>query len=364
MIDFLDLKAVNTSYEKEIKQAVLRVIDSGWYVLGSECESFEKQFAEYLGVDYAVGTGNGLDSLTLILQAYGFSKGDEIIVPANTYFATISAICLCGCIPVFIEPEQETFNIDPKLVEKAVTGKTKAILAVHLYGRTAKMQQLKTIASKYNIKLIEDCSQAHGAELDGIKAGCLGDAAGFSFYPSKNFSAIGDAGAVVTNDKGLNEKVRRLRNYGASEKDVFVDIGRNSRMDEIQAAVLGIKLKYLNSDNEKRRFAANYYINHINNPQIKLPKMPAEKKSHVWHQFVIRCNDRDALAQYLADNGIGTCVHYPLPPHKQQALSQYNNISLPITEQIHREVLSLPIHTLLTKEDLNMVAAIINKWSN
>jgi len=343
MIPLLNLKEICAQYADELKDAVSRVIDSGWYILGEEVLAFEHEFAEYCGVKHCIGVSNGFDALKLILQAYEFGFGDEIIVPSNTYIASILAISEIGATPVLVEPKLETFNIDPYLIEKHITEKTKAILAVHLYGQCAEMEIIQNIANKRNLKVIEDAAQAHGAMLNGKKTGNLGDAAGFSFYPGKNLGALGDAGAVTTNDDNLAKKIRALRNYGSHKKYEHVYKGFNHRLDEIQAAMLRIKLKYLDQENEARREIVNLYQKGIRNNNIILPISPVNPSEHVWHLFVIRSRDRERLQRYLGNRGIQTVIHYPIPPHKQLAYTEWGDISYPISEQIHREVLSIPL---------------------
>lgn len=360
-IPFLSLKPVNEQYRAELDAAIQRVLDKGWYLLGQEITDFENAFAEFCGVKNCVGVGNGLDALTLIIKAYGFSSGDEIIVPANTYIATILAISQNGCTPVLVEPDINTYNINPDLIEAAITPKTKAIMVVHLYGQAVEMEKVWPIAQKYNLKVIEDSAQAHGALYQGRRTGSLGDASGFSFYPGKNLGCLGDGGAVTTNDDELAERVRALRNYGSEIKYQHLFKGVNSRLDEIQAAMLSVKLKYLDQDNQKRRAVARFYRENIVNPQIVLPQVKNEE-SHVWHIFAVRCARRDELQKYLSDNGIGTQIHYPIPPHKQQAYSEWNTLSLPIAEQISREELSLPMSPVLTQQEIEYVVERINQF--
>lgn len=371
MIPFLDLKKINKQYEKEIKEAVNRVIDSGWYILGEEVKSFEEEFANYCGTKHCIGVGNGLDALKLIIRGYKelgtFKEGDEIIVPANTYIATILAVSEENLKPVLVEPELNTYNINPDLIEEKITEKTKAIMVVHLYGQTCEMEKIWNIAKKYNLKIIEDSAQAHGAKYKDKKAGNLGDAGGFSFYPGKNLGALGDGGAVTTNDKNLAEVIKAVRNYGSHKKYENLYKGINSRLDEIQAAVLRVKLKHLEDETSMRRKIADWYIKNINNNLIKLPLDKSidviNYKNHVWHLFVIRTENRDKLQKYLQENGIQTLIHYPVPPHKQKAYKELNYLSLPITEKIHREVLSLPISPVQTLEDTKYIVEVINRYS-
>jgi dTDP-4-amino-4,6-dideoxygalactose transaminase len=361
MIKFLDLYKINQRYRNEIDLAVNRVLDSGRYLSGKENENFCSNFADYCGVKYCIGVANGLDALNIIIKAYGFSNGDEIIVPANTYIASILAISQNDCTPILVEPNIDTYTIDPDLIEEKITSKTKAIIAVHLYGQAAEMDKIWHLAKKYNLKIIEDSAQAHGAIYDGRRTGNLGDASGFSFYPGKNLGALGDGGAITTNDKDLYEKVKAIANYGSYVKYHNIYKGVNSRLDEIQAAVLNVKLKFLDKDNRTRRKIAKFYIENIKSPHIVTPKVNNED-SHVWHVFVIRTKRRDELRKYLEDNGIQIVIHYPIPPHKQVAYKELNNLSFPITEKIHNEVLSLPISPVMTKGEVLFVIDILNKW--
>lgn len=366
MIKFLDLLQINLLHQKEIEERLLKTFRSGWYLLGNEVKSFEKSLSEYIGVKHSIGVANGLDALRLIFKAYIelgiMHPGDEVIVPANTYIASILAITDNKLVAVFVEPNINTFNIDLAKVESAISPKTKAVMIVHLYGQAIFSDGLKDLANKHNFRIIEDNAQAIGAEFNGIKTGNLGDAAGFSFYPGKNLGAIGDAGAVTTNDDILAQTIRTLANYGSKEKYVNKYQGLNSRLDEIQAAVLDVKLKYLDAENNRRREIAKYYIENINHPDIILPQWPADGKAHVWHIFVIRTKERARLQQYLAWNDIQTLIHYPTPPTQQEAYKEYNHLSFPITEQIHDEVLSLPISPVLMNEEIEKVATIINNY--
>ena len=338
MIPFLDLKKINAAYQAEIQAAINRVVDSGWYILGEEGQRFEKEFAAFCDSRHCVGTGNGLDALTLIFKAFDFPKGSEVIVPANTYIASILAIVHAGLTPVLVEPELETYNLDPNRIEEKITSKTKAILLVHLYGQLADVEAISSISSNYDLKLIEDAAQAHGAtDPNGKKAGSLSDAAAFSFYPSKNLGALGDGGAVCSNDDLLIERIRVLRNYGSPIKYKNQFIGLNSRLDEMQAAILSVKLAGLENETLGRRTIAKKYREGISNSKIHLPKCITEE-GHVWHLFVIRTSNRDDLQEYLRENGVQTVIHYPIPPHQQEAFSNWNDQSFPITEQIHKEV--------------------------
>lgn len=365
MIKFLDLKEINLKHSVELTNAFTRVLNSGWFIMGEELRRFEQKFANYCGTKHAIGVANGLDALILIIRAYKelglFEEGDEIIVPSNTYIASILAISANNLKPVLVEPELDTYNLDVNRVEDAITSKTKGILPVHLYGQLCDMEGLKKIALKYNLKVIEDCAQSHGASLNDKKAGNFGDAAGFSFYPGKNLGALGDAGAVTTNDDNLAETIRALLNYGSNVKYRNEFKGINSRLDELQAALLEVKLQTLDQDTARRRFIANKYMLEIRNDKIILPKV-SNHQSHVWHLFVVRCNNRDYLQQYLADNGIQTVIHYPIPPHKQNAYIEWNELSFPISEKIHKEVLSLPISNVITDSEVDFIIQIINQY--
>ncbi|OQB40087.1 MAG: dTDP-3-amino-3,6-dideoxy-alpha-D-galactopyranose transaminase [candidate division CPR1 bacterium ADurb.Bin160] len=365
MIKFLDLHQINQQYREQINTAIKEVLDSGYYILGQKVKEFETNFANYIGTKYCVGTANGLDALTLILKAYKelevMKDDDEVIVPANTFIASILAISQNNLVPVLVEPDINTYNIDPDLIEEKITKKTRAIIVVHLYGQSVKMDKIWEIAKKYNLKIIEDSAQAHGVMYKDKKTGNLGDISGFSFYPGKNLGAIGDAGAVTTNDKKLAEIVRALGNYGSKEKYINDYKGTNSRLDEIQAAILNIKLKYLDSDNKKRRLIALYYLNNIKNPKIILPKI-TNFDEHNFYVFVVRTNNRDQLQKHLADNKIGSLIHYPIPPHKQIAYKEWNKLSFPITEQIHNEILSIPISPVLNQNKVRKIVNVLNKF--
>lgn len=363
MIPFLDVKAINERYFHEITAAIRRVLESGWYIDGKEVAAFEREFAAYCGTKHCIGVANGLEALTLIFQALGIGKGDEVIVPANTYIASILAISRNQATPILVEPNLTSYNLDPDFIEAYITPRTKAILVVHLYGQVAKMERIKEIADKYNLKIIEDAAQAHGAMLKGVKAGNLGDAAGFSFYPGKNLGALGDAGAITTNDDALADKLRILRNYGSQKKYEHLKKGGNSRLDELQAAILRVKLHTLDADNEHRRIIAHYYLKQIQNSKIILPVVEnGDDLSHVWHLFVIRTCKRDVLKAYLTEHEIQTHIHYPIPPHKQKAYLEWNKRRLPITEKIHEEVLSLPISPVMTMSQVKRVVDVINQF--
>lgn len=365
MIKFLDLQKVTEKYADEIHAAVNRVVDSGWYLQGAENERFEAEYSSYIGTRHTVGCANGLDALYLILRAYvelGVMRaGDEIIVPANTYIASILAVSQNGLKPVLVEPDIATYQIDDSLIEKAVTPRTKGVMIVHLYGRCAYTERIGDICRRHGLKLIEDNAQAHGCLFGGRKTGSLGDAAGHSFYPGKNLGAFGDAGAVTTDDDELAAAVRALANYGSQKKYVFRYCGRNSRMDEIQAAVLRVKLSHLDEDVAVRKRVAQYYIDNIRNPQITLPDM-RDSDAHVFHIFPVRCGRRDDLQRYLTENGVQTIIHYPIPPHKQECYKEWNDLSLPITELIHREELSLPMSPVMTDDDIRGVVEAINDF--
>ena len=383
MIKFLDLKGITDLYADEIKQAVDSVIDSGWYLQGNANKQFESDYAQYIGTNYCVGVANGLDALIWIYRAYiemgVMQPGDEVIVPANTYIASILAITENGLKPVLVEPDITTLEIDDKLIEQAITPRTKSILIVHLYGRCAYTEKIGELCRKYNLKLVEDNAQAHGccysiengklkiennesaANFIFKKTGSLGDAAGHSFYPGKNLGAFGDGGAVTTNDPELADCVRALANYGSQRKYVFKYCGRNSRLDEIQAAILDVKLCHLDEDNSRRQHVAKYYYEHINNPLITMPTRLSDE-NNVYHIFPVLCPERDRLQQYLTENGIQTLIHYPIPPHKQECYKEWNNISLPITEQIHQQELSLPISQVLTDQEAREIVGILNTF--
>lgn len=366
MVKFLDLQKITQKYSDEIHEAVSRVIDSGWYLQGKENEKFEMNYAQYIGTKCTIGCANGLDALIWIFRAYiemgVMQLGDEVIVPANTYIASLLAITENGLKPVLIEPSIETYQIDDTKIEAAITERTKAVLIVHLYGQCAYTEKIGELCRKYNLKLVEDNAQAHGCKFQGRKTGSLGDAAGHSFYPGKNLGAFGDAGAVTTNDEKLAKTVRAIANYGSQKKYVFKYCGRNSRLDEVQAAVLDVKLKHLDEDVAIRKKIARYYIEHITNPNIVTP-MVKDWDAHVFHIFTVRTQRRDDLQQYLVENGVQTIIHYPIPPHKQECYKEWNNLSFPITEQIHDEELSLPISPVMTKGEVETVVKVLNDWS-
>ena len=363
MIKFLDLKAITDKYSTEIKEAVNRVIDSGWYLQGNEVKNFESNYAHYIGTPHCIGVANGLDALRLILKAYielgVMQEGDEVIVPANTYIASILAITDNRLKPVLVEPNIDTYQLDDRLIEAAITSKTKAIMIVHLYGQCAYTENIGILCKKYNLKLIEDNAQAHGCIFKGKKTGSLGDAAGHSFYPGKNIGGLGDAGAVTTNDDKLAEVVRALANYGSSKKYVFDYQGLNSRLDEIQAAVLDVKLTHIESDTQLRKDVARYYMDNIKHSDIILPQI-TDWDAHVFHIFPIRTTRRDELQSFLTSKGVQTLIHYPIPPHKQACYGEWNNLFFPITEKIHQEELSLPISQVIAAKEVEKVVEIIN----
>lgn len=359
MIPFLNLKAINERFKTEFEESFQEVLQSGWYLQGEQNKAFEKEFAKYCEAAHCIGCANGLDALRLSIKALGLGMGDAIIVPANTYIASVLAISDNGCTPVLVEPDIETYNINPDLIESHITPHTKAIMVVHLYGQVAQMDKICALAKKYNLKVIEDCAQAHGAVFQGRKVGSFGDISGFSFYPGKNLGALGDGGAVITNDDTLAQKVRALANYGSFVKYENLYKGLNSRLDEIQAAFLKIKLKHLEADNARRKEIATMYLERISNTQIVLPKC---KTDSVWHLFVVRCANREKLQAYLTDNGIQTLIHYPIPPHKQEAYKELNHLYFPITEQIHREVLSLPISPVMQDDEVKCVVNAVNAF--
>lgn len=367
MIKFLDLKKVNLVHQVEIEEKLVNTFRSGWYLLGNETKNFEKNLQQYIGCKYAVGVANGLDALRLIFKAYIelgiMKKGDEVIVPGNTYIASLLAISDNELIPVLVEPELNTYNIDVHKIKERITSKTRAILIVHLYGQIVFCDELLNIAKKHSLKIVEDNAQAFGAISNGMKSGNLGDAAGFSFYPGKNLGALGDAGAVTTNDDQLAQTIRTIANYGSQQKYVNIYQGLNSRIDELQAAVLNVKLKYIDAENERRRIIAERYLNEIKNKAIILPLLNDKREGHVWHLFVIRTLERNKLQQYLLEKNIETLIHYPIPPHKQNAYKEMNSISLPLTEKIHDEVLSLPISPVMTDEEVTEVIHGINNFT-
>lgn len=366
MIEFLDLKKVNNRFRKEMDEAVGRVLDSGWYLLGKESRAFEEEYKRFIGTNYCIGCANGLDALTLILRAWmemGLLKvGDEVIVPANTYIASILAITENKLTPILVEPNPSTLQIDPDNIRRALTPSTKALMVVHLYGRCAWSEEIEEITNENRLLVIEDNAQAHGCKFGNRLTGSLGHAAAHSFYPGKNLGALGDGGAVTTNDPTLAETIRSLANYGSSQKYVFDYQGRNSRLDELQAAFLRIKLPHLVADNERRKKIAKMYCDNIKHPDITLPSLHVNKDSHVWHLFPILSCRRDELQEYLATKGIKTLVHYPIPPHRQKCYKEWNDLSIPVTEMIHARELSLPISPVLSNEEATTVISAINSF--
>ena len=376
MIPFLDLKSINQQYQQELKQACARVIDSGWYIQGQELQQFEVEFSAYCGTKHAIGVANGLDALILVIRAWKelgkLKEGDEVIVPANTYIASILAITENRLTPVLVEPDINTYNLSQEGIKAAITTKTKAILPVHLYGLISPMPEIMQIAQEHDLLVLEDCAQAHGAEINGQRAGNWGHAAGFSFYPGKNLGALGDAGAITTNDDKLADTLKALRNYGSHKKYENIYRGVNSRLDEIQAAMLHVKLAYLDRDTARRQQIAAMYCEGINNRHIVLPIDAAafathhspltiqDYKSHVWHLFVVRTEQREALQQWLTKHEIQTLIHYPIPPHQQQAYAQWNLLSKPVTEMIHQQVLSLPLDPTMSDEQVQQIITVMN----
>lgn len=373
MAAFLDLQKINGRIEKELTEAIKRVVDSGWYLKGNETRKFEESYADFIGTKYAIGCGNGLDALTLILMAYiemGVMKpGDEVIVPANTYIASILAITRAGLKPVLVEPNPDTLQIDDAKIEACISPKTKAVMIVHLYGQCAYTEKIEEICKKYNLKLIEDNAQAHGCKFigegterkSGKFTGSLGDAAGHSFYPGKNLGALGDGGAVTTDDPVLEKIIRALGNYGSEQKYIFEMQGMNSRLDEIQAAVLNVKLPYLKRDNEYRREVAKRYMREIENPLVRLPKVSL-KEDNVFHIFPVFTEEREKLQIHLASKDIQTLIHYPIPPNRQKCYSEFHHLSLPVTDYIHKTELSLPISPVISNREIKDVIDAVNSY--
>ena len=365
LVRFLDLGKVNDRFRSEIDAAIKRVVDSGWYIRGEACRRFERDFAIYCRVQHCVGVANGLDALTLTLKAWihlgAISCGDEIIVPANTFVATVLAIVEAGLKPVFVEPNERTYNLDPDLVQRGIGPRTRVILPVHLYGQCADLASLREVAHSHGLLLLEDAAQAHGAECGGARAGSLGDAAGFSFYPGKNLGALGDGGAVTTNSRALADCIRALSNYGCEKKYRNIYPGVNSRLDEIQAAILSVKLAHLEKDTELRAKVATRYLEEIDNQLVKLPFVP-DTCQPVWHLFVIRVADRDEFRRFMSEQNIETAVHYPIPPHKQVAFPMWNDRNYPLTERLHREVVSLPISAVHDQNEISKVIAAVNAY--
>lgn len=366
MVKFLDLQGVNAQYRQALVDACTEVIDSGWYIMGEKLKQFETQFASYCGVKHCIGVANGLDALILTLRAWKqlgrLAEGDEVLVPANTYIATILAITENKLVPVLVEPDEASFNLGAHNLAQALTPRTRAIMPVHLYGRLADMPAINAFARQHGLLVLEDSAQSHGAELDGRRAGAWGDASGFSFYPGKNLGALGDAGAVTTNDDALAETLKSLRNYGSHVKYMNMYQGVNSRLDELQAALLSVKLPYLDQETRQRQQVAQQYLAGINNPVIQLPD-PGVAGQHAWHLFVVRSEYREQLQQHLAQHGVQTLVHYPIPPHRQQAYPQLAELSLPLTERLHEQVLSLPMDPTLTASSIQHVIDACNSFS-
>ena len=365
MLSFLDLKTINGRYRAELIEAAARVIDSGWYIQGAELKTFEHEFAAYCGTRHCIGVANGLDALTLTLRAWKelgkLTEGDEVIVPANTYIASILAITENGLVPVLVEPSERTYNLCQNNIAEAITTKTRAILAVHLYGQLAPMPQIMALAEHHGLLVLEDSAQAHGAQLEGRKAGNWGNASGFSFYPGKNLGALGDAGAITTNDDLLAKTLRALGNYGSHEKYKNLYRGVNSRLDEIQAAMLRVKLRYLDAETQHRREIASLYREKITNNHVRLPQTEDEH-SHVWHLFILRSEHRAKLQEHLTNSGVQTLIHYPIPPHRQPAYKELSVLQLPLTQQIHDEVISIPISPTMTIAEANRVCEIVNAF--
>ena len=364
-IPYLSLQKITDRNSAEIHKAVSEVIDTGWYLQGEANKRFEADYAQYIGTEYCIGTANGLDALSIILHAYKelgiLADGDEVIVPSNTYIASILAITQNNLVPVLVEPDITTYQIDENLIEAKITDKTKAIMIVHLYGRCAYTEKIMALCKKYGLKLIEDNAQAHGCVYNGKRTGSLGDAAGHSFYPGKNLGALGDGGCVTTNDSALAETVRSIANYGSAKKYVFKYKGQNSRLDEIHAAVLDVKLKSLDKDNEIRKQIAEQYVSKIKNDKIILPQL-SDRDSNVFHIFPVRTKNRDSLQNYLHEKGIGTLIHYPIPPHKQECYKEWNNLSFPISEKIHEQELSLPLNPALLQNEIDYIIEALNEW--
>lgn len=365
MVNFLNIKRINEQYEQELQNACARVISSGWYIQGNELVEFEREFAQFIGVKHAIGVANGLDALILVLRAWKelgkLKENDKVIVPANTYIASIMAITQNGLIPVLVEPDDKTFNISYEGLISSWDESVKAILPVHLYGQISPMHDIMRFAQEKNLLVLEDSAQAHGASIGGVKAGAWGDAAGFSFYPGKNLGALGDAGMITTNDAELAEALKALRNYGSHKKYENIYIGYNSRLDEIQAAMLRVKLAYLDHETELRRAIADKYLTQINNPFVELPAF-VTNEGHVWHLFVIQTDHREKLQAYLSSRGIQTLIHYPLPPHKQKAYEYLNHLSLPVTESIHNRVISLPMDPTMSEDEVAKVISAVNDF--
>jgi dTDP-4-amino-4,6-dideoxygalactose transaminase len=367
MVKFLDLQQINARHRKQFHDALDAVLDSGWFILGKAVQPFEQSFATFCGVKHCIGVGNGLDALILILEGYKalglMAEGDEVIVPGNTYIATILAISKAGMKPVLVEPDPQTFLLDPAQIAQHITARTKAIMPVHLYGRLCDMDAINAIAAEHGLKVIEDSAQSQGAIRGGKRSGALGDASGFSFYPGKNLGALGDAGAVTTNDDALAQTITALRNYGSHKKYYNLYKGFNSRLDELQAAFLSVKLRHLDADNQRRRAVAAQYAANMCNPAVQLPQMPADAAEHIWHLYVVRVQNREHFTTYLEHRGIQTVIHYPVPPMQQVAYEELAALKLPHTEAIHREVVSLPISNVMSHREIEEVVAAINQYN-
>jgi dTDP-4-amino-4,6-dideoxygalactose transaminase len=366
-VDFLNLKAINAKRRSELINAFTEVLDSGWYIMGQQLSEFEKSFSNYCNTKYCIGVANGLDALTLVLRAWKqlgrLKNGDEVIVPSNTYIASILCILENDLVPVYVEPDILTYNLDPLAIEEKITNKTRVILPVHLYGQLCDMIAISEIGEKHNLLILEDCAQSQGAKIGERKAGSFADAGAFSFYPGKNLGALGDAGAVVTNDKELASCLYAIRNYGSQTKYFNQYRGINSRLDELQAALLLVKLPYLDEENSQRRAIALQYISSIKNPLLQIPKPPVEPEAHIWHLFVMMTENRESFINHLTANGIASVIHYPIPPHKQEALSEYRDLNLPIAEMIHQKIVSLPIYPGMPKDHIYKVIQVCNNYS-
>ena len=366
-VPFLDLKKINLQHEEELKEVFHSVLNSGWFIMGENLKKFEEEYAKYCGVKHCIGVANGLDALILIIRAYKelgiFVSGDEILVPSNTYIASILAISANDLVPILIEPDLNTYNIDTSKIKNSISNRTKGILPVHLYGQTANVSEIMKIAAEYNLIVIEDAAQAQGATHKNNKAGSLGNAAGHSFYPGKNLGALGDAGAITTNDQQLAETLMALRNYGSHKKYENLYRGHNSRLDELQAAILSTKLKFLDAENQTRNFVANRYLKEITNPLLTLPVVESDNYS-VWHLFVVRTDNRNHFQRYLMDHDIQTVIHYPIPPHHQMAYKELANQYFPISEKVHNEIISIPISQVMTKMEIDYVIQTINLYNN
>jgi dTDP-4-amino-4,6-dideoxygalactose transaminase len=365
-VDFLNLKAINANHRTELIKAFTEVLDSGWYIMGQKLLEFESSFSNYCNTKYCIGVANGLDALTLVLRSWvqlgKIKSGDEVIVPSNTYIASILCIIENNLIPVLVEPDIITYNLNSASIEEKITNKTRVILPVHLYGQLCDMNKIIEIAKKYNLLVLEDCAQSQGAKIGEIRAGAFGDAGAFSFYPGKNLGALGDAGAIVTNDPDLASCLYAIRNYGSQKKYFNQYRGVNSRLDELQAAILLVKLPHLDDENAQRRAIAEQYVLSITNPLLRIPKFPKDKFSHIWHLFVVMTENRDSFINYLTENGITSVIHYPIPPHKQEALIEFSELILPNAEIIHKQIVSLPIYPGMPNEDIQKVINVCNSY--